>query len=167
MRGRVGPGHRRPDVLSDTSRMQRKAQRGPGRRMCLARPQGRGREGGNLTYFFSTVEMLFPWIKKEEKEWQKLEVWATAAFSSTIREAAIMHLLAARCCALHHRVTREMHRGWNRCRYRLYRRGCHFGTREQIQGQVTVGFNGKGTFLAPFSVKHLLCAGPWGRCWGL
>lgn len=67
MRGRVGPGHRRPDVLSDTSRMQRKAQRGPGRRMCLARPQGRGREGGNLTYFFLHSGNAFSLDKKRRK----------------------------------------------------------------------------------------------------
>lgn len=57
--------------------------------------------------------------------------------------------------------------GGDRYRCRLYRRGCHFGMRGQTQGQITVGFSGKGTSLAFFLIKHLLCAGPWARCWGL
>lgn len=66
----VGSGHRPPDIVSDTSRMPVEAQRGLGR-MCLARPQGRGREGResdlvclhNGTAFFLDK-------KKEEKERQ-------------------------------------------------------------------------------------------------
>lgn len=44
-------------------------------------------------------------------------------------------------------------------RGRLYTRGCHFGIGGQFHRQITVGFSGKGAFLASFFVKHLLYAG--------
>ena len=66
MRVGWGPGHRQLDFVSDTSRRPSKAPRGLGRREC-GQTTGQG-EGGNLTYFIFTMELLFFLDKKKKKK---------------------------------------------------------------------------------------------------
>lgn len=65
--GGVGLGLRLLDIDSDTSRMPSEAQRGLGRRLCLARPQGRAVGGRESDLFYLHDVKAFFLDKKKKK----------------------------------------------------------------------------------------------------
>lgn len=124
------------------------------------------KEGGNLTYFIFTMELLLFLDKKEKKraESRMMGNSCSISLSQLVNREVIMHLLCARYLLYTIGRAGKLTAGWDRCR--PYSRRCHMWTRGQIQGQIILEFSGKGAFLTSYFVKHLLCPGPWTRSWG-
>lgn len=105
------------------------------------------KEGGNLTYFIFTMELLLFLDKKEKKraESRMMGNSCSISLSQLVNHEVIMHLLCARYLLYTIGRAGKLTSGWDRCR--PYSRRCHMWTRGQIQGQIILEFSGKGAFL--------------------